>query len=70
MSSSINRKFKIRSVLYCHCELRVLVCNANTPRNKGRKFFKCANFKEIGDCDFFRWVEGNSDNTNSTREEQ
>ncbi|MFQ6636784.1 hypothetical protein Gotur_013656 [Gossypium turneri] len=47
MFSSINRKLSAqRSVVYCHCGLRAPVCNANTPKNKGRQFFGCSKFKE------------------------
>nr|KJB68840.1 hypothetical protein B456_011G174000 [Gossypium raimondii] len=53
MSPSTNRKPSAQKrALYCHCGLRALVCNVNTPRNKGTKFFGCANFKEIWGCDF------------------
>ncbi|MBA0688560.1 hypothetical protein Goari_006336 [Gossypium aridum] len=53
MFSSTNRKLSVqRSVVYCHCRLRALVCNANTPKNKGRQFFGCSKFKEIGGCEF------------------
>ncbi|MBA0780188.1 hypothetical protein Gotri_004327 [Gossypium trilobum] len=63
MSPSTNRKPSAQKrALYCHCRLRALVCNVNTPRNKGTKFFGCANFKE--------WVEDNDDDTDSSGKEQ
>ncbi|KAG4179543.1 hypothetical protein ERO13_A10G111502v2 [Gossypium hirsutum] len=53
MSSSTNRKPSAQKIaLNCHCGLSAAVCNANTLWNKWRKFFGCANFKEIGGRDF------------------
>ncbi|MBA0731379.1 hypothetical protein Golax_025414 [Gossypium laxum] len=71
MSSSTNRKSSTqRSVVYYRCGLRAPVCNANTPKNKGRKFFWRLKFKEAGGCDFFQWVDGDSDGTDSTVKEE
>ncbi|MBA0610525.1 hypothetical protein Godav_011358 [Gossypium davidsonii] len=63
MSSSTNRKSSMqRSVVYYYCGLRAPVCNVNTPKNKGRKFFECSKFKE--------WVDGDSEGTDSTVKEE
>ncbi|MBA0620413.1 hypothetical protein Godav_006129 [Gossypium davidsonii] len=63
MFSSTNRKLSAqRSVVDCHCGLRAPVCNANTPKNKGRQFFGCSKFKE--------WVEGDCEGTDSIVKEE
>ncbi|KAG4149099.1 hypothetical protein ERO13_D05G322350v2, partial [Gossypium hirsutum] len=54
VSSSSNRKSSAQKrILYGHYGLKAPVCNANTPRNKGRKFFGCENFKEVKVVNFF-----------------
>ncbi|MBA0770610.1 hypothetical protein Gotri_019218 [Gossypium trilobum] len=71
MSSSTNKKSSgQRSVVYCHCKLTAPVYNANTLKNKGRKFFGFSKFKEIEGCDFFRSVEGDSEGMDSTVKEE
>ncbi|XP_023552737.1 cold shock domain-containing protein 3-like [Cucurbita pepo subsp. pepo] len=48
----------------CPCGMGVcVVLTANTERNRGRKFYKCAVRQENGGCGFFEWCD-NASSTN------
>ncbi|XP_038726085.1 DNA topoisomerase 3-alpha-like [Tripterygium wilfordii] len=50
----------------CPCGLGVcLVLTANTERNRGRKFYKCAVRQESGGCGFFEWCDSGSGTNNA-----
>ncbi|MBA0763615.1 hypothetical protein Gotri_013041, partial [Gossypium trilobum] len=50
-------------VVHCYYGLRALICTSNTLWSKGKKFYGCSKYKEIG-CDFFEWVERQDGNEN------
>ncbi|XVE92930.1 hypothetical protein REPUB_Repub01dG0146200 [Reevesia pubescens] len=64
-STSISKSTNNSSIVNCHCGLRAPICKSTTPWNKGKKFYGCPKYKEIGGCGFFNWVEGNNEKETS-----
>nr|KAJ0220333.1 hypothetical protein LSAT_V11C200077230 [Lactuca sativa] len=55
-SSNVNSRFKKKIEVKCWCEDLCNVFVSRTPKNPGKKFWGCPNYKEEGGCGFFRCV--------------
>ncbi|XP_057482928.1 uncharacterized protein LOC130769711 isoform X1 [Actinidia eriantha] len=55
----------------CPCGLgSCILLTANTPKNRGRKFYKCPLREENGGCGFFEWCDKNIGTDNMTVKSQ
>ncbi|AEE77756.1 zinc knuckle (CCHC-type) family protein [Arabidopsis thaliana] len=51
----------------CPCGVGIcLILTSNTPKNPGRKFYKCPNREENGGCGFFQWCDAVQSSGTST----
>uniref|UniRef100_A0A2N9J8W9 Uncharacterized protein n=1 Tax=Fagus sylvatica TaxID=28930 RepID=A0A2N9J8W9_FAGSY len=56
-SWSCRENFPATGELFCYCGIPAPVKTSRTPKNNGRRFCSCENFKVNRSCRFFVWVD-------------